>query len=409
MPPNGRPFANIAQPNNLATLLSMGLFGVLYFYEKNKLGRLGSGLLVFLLLFGIALTQSRTPWVALPAMLLYWLFKSRYNFRLTRLGFTGVVVIYAGLVFLLPELSSALLLSTANPYERIQSLERLGLWWQLIHAVLGGPLWGYGWNQVSVAQVYISQAYPVPLMTEHSHNILLDILLWNGPLLGGAIILFLGGWLVRLLWCARTVESLCALMAACAVIIHGMLEFPLEYAFLLLPVGLLLGVAIAEDSAARIVQIPPYFKYAIVCVLAALMLWSWSEYRIVEEDHRLMRFETARIGDIESNQAAPPVKLFTQVREFIRFARTPAVEGMSEEDLDWMRKVAHRYPYPPSLFRYSLALGLNGHIDEAREQLAILRALHGDEHYQEAWQSLVSLKWRYPQLQGITRDRDVSD
>ncbi|MDV3197431.1 MAG: O-antigen ligase family protein, partial [Sweet potato little leaf phytoplasma] len=185
MPPGGRPFANIGQPNNLATLLVMGLFGVIYLYEKRKFSHLVFWALVVVLLFGIALTQSRTPWAVFPTMLLYWLFKCQQDFRLTRLGFSGVVCLYASMVMFLPSISSALLLSTVNPYERMQSLERLDLWWQLAHAVLSGPLWGYGWNQVSVAQVYISKAYPVSLMTEHSHNILLDILLWNGPLVGG--------------------------------------------------------------------------------------------------------------------------------------------------------------------------------------------------------------------------------
>ncbi|WP_147174753.1 PglL family O-oligosaccharyltransferase [Pseudomonas sp. AG1028] len=401
MPPGGRPFANMGQPNNLATLLVMGLFGVVYFYEKHRFSHIIFWMLVLVLLFGVALTQSRTPWLVFPVMLLYWVFKYRRDFRLTRFGFASMVGLYACMVVLLPTISSTLLLSSANPYERMQSLERLDLWWQLLHAVLNGPLWGYGWNQVSVAQAHISQAYPVSLMTEHSHNILLDILLWNGPVVGSAVILFLGGWLFQVLRRSRSIESLCSVMAASVVILHGMLEYPLEYAFLLLPVGLLLGVAVSEDSVVKTIKVPSSFQYGIVCVLAMLLFWAWSEYRVVEEEHRLMRFETAKIGSVQSNHIAPPVQLFTQLREFIRFVRTPAEPGMSEEDLIWMRKVAHRYPYPPSLFRYSLALGLNGHTDEAREQLSILRALHGEEHYMEALQSIELMGKRYPQLQYI--------
>ena len=401
LPLNGRPFANIGQPNNLATLLSMGFVGVLYFYEKGKLGCLTFGVLLFWLLLGIALTQSRTPWVVLPMMLLFWSLKHRYGLRLTKFRFAAIVGGYFCLAVLLPMLSSSLLLSTTNITDRFGSLERLSLWWQLLHAVLEGPTWGYGWNQISVAQVNISLAYPVPLMTEHSHNILLDLLLWNGPVIGGAIILFLGSWLVSVLWRSRSIESVCALMAACSVLIHGMLEFPLEYAYLLLPTGLLLGLAISEDSAARVIKVPMCFQYGAVCVLAALISWSFVEYRVMEEDFRKMRFETAGIGHVDSSQVTPSVMVFTQLREFIRFARTPAVEGMNEAEIEWMRKVAHRYPYPPSLFRYSIALGLNGHIVEAREQLSILRALHGEEHYTEALQSIEQMSKRYPQLRAV--------
>lgn len=401
LPLNGRPFANIGQPNNLATLLSMGFVGVLYFYERGKLGCLTFAVLLFWLLLGIALTQSRTPWVVLPMMLLFWSIKHRNGFRLTRFSFAAIVGGYFCLAVLLPMLSKSLLLSATNITDRFGSLERLSLWWQLLHAVFEGPAWGYGWNQVSVAQVGISLAYPVPLMTEHSHNVLLDLLLWNGPLIGGAIVLFLGSWLVSILWRSRSVESVCALMAASSVLMHGMLEFPLEYAYLLLPTGLLLGLAISEDSAAKVIKVPVSFQYGAVCVLAALLLWSFVEYRAVEEDFRKMRFETAGIGHVDSSQVTPRVMVFTQLTEFIRFARTPAAEGMNEAEIEWMRKVAHRYPYPPSLFRYSIALGLNGHIAEAREQLSILRALHGEEHYTEALQSLEQMGRRYVQLQAV--------
>src|SRR5690606_5411810 len=108
-----------------------------------------------------------------------------------------------------------------------------------------------------------------------------------------------------------------------------------------------------------------------------------------------------RIGDLKAKQAAPDVLLLTQLREFLRFARTPAAEGMGDEQLDWMRKVAHRYPYPPSLFRYSLALALNGRAQQASDQLVVLRALHGDRHYDEAVLSLGDMQEQYPQLRDV--------
>ena len=111
-----------------------------------------------------------------------------------------------------------------------------------------------------------------------------------------------------------------------------------------------------------------------------------------------MRFENAQIGDLKAMQEAPDVVLLTQLREFIRFARTPATINMSREQIEWMRKVSHRYPYVSSIFRYSLALALNGQADAAREQLRILRALHGEKYYAEARQSLWEMSARYPQL-----------
>jgi len=406
LPPAGRPFANLAQPNSLATLLCMGLAGVLYFYEKRQIGRLAGGLLAAFLLFGVALTQSRTPWVAALAVALFWGWKAiECQPRLALRGLLGWIGVYVLCVVALPQIAEWLQLSSSDPLARAQSLERWGMWMQFWQAIWQGPLWGYGWNQASVAQVSVSLAYPVPIMTEHSHNILLDLLLWNGPLLGGLIIVCISVWLARLGWRARSTESLFALLAAGFVLVHGMLEFPLEYAFFLFPLGLLLGMVAAEQRPARELELPRWLLGAVLVLGIGMFGWIWQEYRIIEEDHRLMRFEAARIGDLKAELPAPDVLVLSQLREFIRFARTPATEHMPAEQLEWMRKVAHRYPHTFSLFRYALALGLNNQPATARQQLLILQSLHGEKHYAEARQAWQTLQTKHPQLVGVLSER----
>lgn len=402
MPPGGRPFANFAQPNNLATFLCMAIAAAWYFYEKRMLGRLSSAILVSFLLLGVVLSQSRTPWVGVIVVALFWLWKApRYPARLSVLALGIWLSIYVGLVVTLPYIADYLHISAANLLDRASALHRWPLWVQLWNAVLDGPVWGYGWNQVSTAQVAISADYPVPLMVEHSHNILLDLLVWNGPVLGGLIIFIIAAWLVRLGVRANSAESIFSLIVVGFVLVHGMLEFPLDYAFFLFPVGLLLGAVEGEQRSAREWSVSRGLIGAVLLAGVGMFAWIWQEYRVIEEDHRLMRFETARIGDLKAEQAAPDVVLLTQLREFIRFARTPATEGMSHERLDWMRKIAHRYPYPPSLFRYSLALALNGQITESVEQLEILRALHGDRHLDESLQALIQMQVKYPQIKEV--------
>lgn len=394
-----RPFANLAQPNNLATLLCLGLASSLYMFETRRVGVWVGSALAFFLLFGIALTQSRTPWVGAVCVSLWWAWKGReLVLRLSFTAFAGWVALYVLLVLGFSYFAEALYLPVADLAERAQALHRWALWQQLWQAVLQGPLWGYGWNQVGVAQVAVSLDFSLPIMTEHSHNIVLDLLLWNGPLLGGLIIVLLAVWLVRLGWQTRSVEDVVALMAVGFVLVHGMLEYPLEYAFFLLPMGLLLGM-VEVGQCESMFALPRKFLAGFLVVSAGMLVWIWCEYRVVEEDHRLMRFETARIGDVKAERSAPDVVLLTQLREFIRFARTEATPGMDQEQIEWMRKVAHRYPYPPSLFRYSLALFLNGQPNLAKQELLRLRALHGEELYQGARLGMISMAERYPQLE----------
>src|SRR5690606_4194010 len=77
LPPGGRPFANLAQPNNLATLIFIGLCGLMYLWHQRLLGNWSSGLLAVVLMFGVALTQSRTPWVISLILLIWWLWRAR--------------------------------------------------------------------------------------------------------------------------------------------------------------------------------------------------------------------------------------------------------------------------------------------------------------------------------------------
>jgi len=399
LPFGARPFANLAQPNNFATALCMGLSGVLYLYEKKIIGRLASSCFVVCLVFGVALTQSRTPWVSALVLVIFWGWKSRlYNLRLSLRVLLIWIGFYVLCIFLLPELNRLLLLPGGGLAERAQSLERLSLWGQFLQAILQGPPLGYGWNQVSVAQVSVSLDHPVPLMTEHSHNILLDVLLWNGLWPGFIIILVASVWLFRIAWYAKSIEGIFALLAAGFVFVHGMLEFPLEYAFFLLPVGLLLGVASGDHRSSREFNFPRWLLSGILLSCVFLFCWVWREYRVVEEDYRLMRFEVSHIGFLKAERLAPDVVWLSQLREFIRFARTEAREGMTQEELDWMRKAAHRYPYAPSLFRYALSLALNGEVQEAFVQMEVLRALYPGRRYSESVEVLKALERDHPQL-----------
>ena len=74
---NSRPYANLAQPNNLATLFGFGLAGVFYLFENQKIKNYLALVLASLLVFGLALTQSRTTWVVAAFLPIFWFWQSR--------------------------------------------------------------------------------------------------------------------------------------------------------------------------------------------------------------------------------------------------------------------------------------------------------------------------------------------
>ncbi|MEX1033023.1 MAG: Wzy polymerase domain-containing protein [Cellvibrionaceae bacterium] len=400
--PGDRPYGNLGQSNNLATLLCMGLAGLLYLWERGLVGRSVTALVGILLVIGLALTQSRTPWLISIGFLVWCVWQHRAgNLRLAPVYALLWFGLYVTFILLLPYLAEWLYLSAENPAQQMERIGRLAMWQQIWFAITQGGPWGYGWNQVAVAQFSATLEHPVALQTEHSHNIVLDILVWNGPLLGSLILLLAGGWLLRLYLRARSLESIFCLMAAGSVLIHGLLEFPLEYAYFLLPACVLFGLVESDQQAPTLGVASRWIAAPVVLAGAIVTTLVWTEYRYLEEDFRLMRFETARIGDNVELERPFQWEMFTQVSEYTRYARTQAREGMSQAELSWMHEVSSRFPYPPVLVRYGLALVLNGQTDQARRVFLQLRGLHGETHYRELTESLKAAEEIYPQLRAL--------
>ncbi|MFX9397524.1 hypothetical protein ABTO25_21130, partial [Acinetobacter baumannii] len=72
---------------------------------------------------------------------------------------------------------------------------------------------------MSVAQLSVFLKYPTDEWVEHSHNIILDIFIWNGIPLGILIVGFIGWWLYQLSKLAISIEAFTALSMVGAVLV----------------------------------------------------------------------------------------------------------------------------------------------------------------------------------------------
>lgn len=380
LPPNARPFANFAQPNTLATFLIMGLMSLLYLFEKDKLNTISSSLIGLLLIFGIALTQSRTAWIFLLCFIAWWLWKTTaLQTRINKKKLGLFIGFYILCILTLPILSDFLGLSnTTDVMTRASTgLERLEMWQQMLIAIQNQPWFGYGWNQVSVAQVATTLEFPVTGWTEHSHNFILDLFVWNGIPIGIAIIVFLIYWFYQLYQLANNIEVVIALSIVGAVLVHAMFEYPLDYAFFLLPLGFIIGLIQAKDQNTKVLKFSRLYTGSALVISIILYVWIFIEYRTIEKDMQLARFEALNIGELHAKHAAPNIVLLTQLREKIRFMRTQPKKNMSDEQILWLHHISYRYPTIPALLRYAQALALNNNLALAKDQLLIIENLHG--------------------------------
>lgn len=398
-PKNGRPFANLAQPNNLATLLSMGLASVLLFYEKYSLNRLSSTLLALLLLFGVALTQSRTPWLMVIFFIVLWCWKFHHApRRLTRYQALLWVAIYIIFIVILPYLSQWLLLGeTTSVAKRAQSMERLYLYFQFYQSIIKSPLFGYGWQQVSSAQVEITSLFPVAIYTQYTHNILLDIIIWNGPIVGVLVIFIVSFYVFKVSFLARSSENMFVVMAVGFCLLHSMLEYPHAYAYFLLTVGFLVG-ALQADFPCKTWSIPRGFLLVFLVGSVGLYTLIWKEYRIIEEDYRLMRFEKNRVGTLKAENPAPDVMLLTQLKTLTKYSRLPATTNMSTSDINELSNFSKRFPSPDNMSKYAQALALNKQFEAAYQQHMLIQGLHGDKALIKSIHEMEALADQYMEI-----------
>jgi len=394
----GRPYANLGQPNNLATLLCLGLVSLLYLWERRSVGTSLAVLLSFLLLIGVVLVQSRTSWLMGGVFVVWFIWKkSAVSLRLSYGFIAGFVAVFIALYFCLVELTPLLGLDS-GPGVRTPEVDsaRKMIWSNLYYAVIGGPWWGYGWNQAGLAQATIvadiQPDFSVGKFTANSHNFFLDLLVWNGPIIGAVLIIGITYWGVTKALSCKGLDVWYGLIFIGLLLVHAMLEYPLEYAYFLFPMGLVVGVVtFVSGTENNIYQLPNRVLQTVVVSLFLGAGIIFYEYTIIQEDSRLMRFETANIGVVKAEKKAPDVLFLTQLREYNRYARTEARLDIDDDELEWMKKVSLRYAFKPALFRYALALKLNGRQEESEYELLRLKGLYGKEVYDEAVENIQAL------------------
>lgn len=404
--PGGRPYANLAQPNHLATLLSVGIVAVYGFYERRRVSAFAAGLIAALLLWGLVMTQSRTGWLFLALFVVWWAWRRRaLGLRLSGAAVAVAAISFAVAVWCWAPLNDALLLSaTADVESRLHAGTRWIHWPTLWDAAWRKPWTGYGWGQVVLAQqAAILDHPPVGEWLLQSHSLVLDLMIYNGALPGLIVTALLVAWFVRHIRACRSIEQWVLVAGVGTVITHSLLEYPLDYAYFLLPTGLMMGAleALHPEPPSRL-RAPRWVVAMTLAGLAGMLVWISFEYLRVEAAVRQLRFVMLGIGvDTVPDAPVPDVWLLDQPREFHRYWMTPARAGMSAKDLDWMRLVSMREPRPPAQLRYALAAGLNGRTQEAEQTLARLCKLHAGIRCDEGRTSWSAAQQQHPVLRSI--------
>jgi len=390
-----RVMGNLRQSNNFSSLLIMCFLCSGYLYERKLYSRKIWLLLSCCMVSAIVLVQSRTAVLFLVLLILFFcFFCKKIRFRMTVLDLFTIVFLYV-----LWEMFFGFLEGALFPQGAVNSLKdvymfadnaRMLIWREALTAIINGPFWGYGWGQVAVAQVLVDSDLSRVVHFRQSHNLFLDLMLWNGPFLGACLIfsILFFGW--RCLCRCRSVEDWILLAIVGAVFTHAMLEYPLHYAYFLIPIAFLVGLA--ENCTKKtfgVVAIHPLCISVVTLGSALLLTMVFNEYGIIERKTQSVRtdFRTYELR-IDKGKTLDDLVLLTQLRELLKLAKKEKKSRIRKSDLMWLKQVSHRYPTPYTLGLYAKACLLNGHHEEVDRILALVRRIF-DERYISITQSIV--------------------
>ena len=282
----GRASGNLRQPNHLCSLVLWSLIALTWLAETRVLRRAMAGGLAVLFVLVLVLSASRTGWIGVGVLALWGLTDRRLS-RESRIALALSPVAYALLWGGLTAWAAA----TDHVFygqSRVSGMQdisssRYGIWANTLELIARHPWFGVGWGEFNFAwSLNVFPKRPSAFF-DHTHNVLLNFAVE----LGLPMATLVCGLFVHALWRslraahqaqgAHALLLRAALMIVVMMVIHSQLEYPLWYAYFLLPTAFAFGLTLASPPSAAPVAPPvapprPLVQRSLLaaCVLMAI-------------------------------------------------------------------------------------------------------------------------------------------
>lgn len=252
----GSAVGNMRQPNHLASLLMWACVGAVWLEQGGWLARrLGSAMagtcalyvLLFLFVFCMLLSGSRTGWIGIALLVIWGAIDWRLSPRV-RIALGSTAVMFAiswGLMDLYAALGDhAFRAQSRLSGEGAGSPARLAILANALGLLARYPLTGSGWGDFNLAWTLTPFPDRPVAFFDHTHNLEMQLLVEMGLPLGLLTLALLTWGLAIGLW--RAVRGgpagHCAGMLVAMIGVHSQVEYPLWYAYFLLPAALAYGL-----------------------------------------------------------------------------------------------------------------------------------------------------------------------
>jgi len=261
----GRVGGNLRQPNHLSSLLLWSLVATVWLHaawSRRKAAAMtalnaAAAIAMLAFTFGVVLTVSRTGAVCI-LLLASWGLLDKQLPRFTRVLLWSLplflVVFWVGIT----EWATAshhVFAGDDQLHKGDLSSSRFGIWKNTLSLIAMHPWTGVGWGEFNFAWTLTPFPGRPVAFFDHAHNLPLQLAVEIGiPL----TVLVMALVAVAVVWAfkeARRQEGLdrttsaAALMMVLMIGIHSLLEYPLWYAYFLLPAAFAFGTALARPAA----------------------------------------------------------------------------------------------------------------------------------------------------------------
>ena len=359
-----RVVGNTRQPNHFSSILILSLISAVYLYEKKVISLTILLTLIACFISSIVLSQSRTSLVVFIFLsILLFCFNFKYKFRVHFSIFIYIAFCYFSFDIVIDWLRGVIyfdqIVSEKKDVYNFSDKWRYIIWCESIKAVIEGSLWGYGWNQSILAPVLVEGGFDKGVRFSEAHNLFLDLFIWVGPIIGLLFLIIILFFVYQAFFGGISAEQWFLLSLLGVLFIHAMFEYPLHYAYFLLPFGLLVGILDFKNSwfsSASRISLPPVLTTSVIFFGSLLFSVVLKEYRIIDPGDYIVRKDFDNLSR---------VILMTQLKNYVLLSNKHIKKNMPKKDLLWLKQVAYRYPTPKTLGLYGRALVLNGFPNEA--------------------------------------------
>ncbi|WP_179994078.1 PglL family O-oligosaccharyltransferase [Acinetobacter sp. YH1901136] len=280
-----RIYSNFSQPNNMATFLNMGFISAIWLLIHRKISFFLYALISSLIIFCIFFSYSRVGLIGLSLILfstfIYLIYK-KYEKKNIYAILSSALLLFL-IIFLKEEIIFIFnyfgvgLDSKFSLQDRFSNVGgRSTMWVQMLYAIKENPLLGYGWNQTAIAQINAANfAYHFE-QTRSAHNVFLDILIWNGNILGSIIVFSL--IIILLKFFSSKKGDFFLKLIIVIFCIHALLEFPQNYAYFLFFVCFIIGLVLNSNYNIKLIKIDKCFNLIFLFLFSVIFSFVIRDY-----------------------------------------------------------------------------------------------------------------------------------